>query len=88
MLELHGIVHGNVQGVGFRATARREAEKLHLVGFARNLPDGTVELLVQGSREKLQQFLDQLNKHFANYIEKIIPSFRECTQQYSHFSTH
>ena len=39
---LHAIVHGAVQGVGFRFFARRQALALCLRGYTRNLPNGTV----------------------------------------------
>jgi acylphosphatase len=41
-------VTGKVQGVYFRHSARLEAERLALSGYARNLPDGSVEVLVHG----------------------------------------
>ncbi|MFV2072291.1 MAG: acylphosphatase [Thermoanaerobaculales bacterium] len=41
------VVHGRVQGVGFRAFVWREATELKLAGWVRNNPDGTVELLVE-----------------------------------------
>jgi acylphosphatase len=42
------LVSGKVQGVWFRASAREQALALHLVGFARNLRDGSVEVVAQG----------------------------------------
>ncbi|MGH7607098.1 MAG: acylphosphatase, partial [Gemmatimonadales bacterium] len=51
-------VRGMVQGVGFRWFVSREAERLHLGGFVRNLPDGTVEVVSQGD-EKALEVLDQ-----------------------------
>ena len=41
-------ITGRVQGVYFRQSTRVEAERLALKGFARNLPDGSVEVLAQG----------------------------------------
>lgn len=55
--QLHAIVKGRVQGVGFRATVQHHAQKLELVGSVKNLPDGTVELYAQGSEEKLLSLL-------------------------------
>jgi acylphosphatase len=46
-------VRGRVQGVFFRASARREAERLGVAGFARNEPDGSVTLDLEGSPEAL-----------------------------------
>ena len=53
-------VEGRVQGVGFRAFAQREAAGLALTGFARNSPDGRVEVLVQGEKDALDIFVDRL----------------------------
>ena len=50
-------VTGKVQGVWFRDTARREATRLGLAGFARNEPDGSVYIEVEGPEQALQQFL-------------------------------
>lgn len=46
-------VYGRVQGVGFRAFVQRQARPLGLVGYARNLPDGSVEVLAEGSETSL-----------------------------------
>ena len=51
---LHAVVHGRVQGVGYRATTIDEARRLGLAGWVRNRSDGTVEVLAEGSEAKLQ----------------------------------
>lgn len=50
-------VSGLVQGVGFRAYTQRVAESYGLSGWVRNLPDGRVEILVEGDEEVLCNFV-------------------------------
>lgn len=51
------LVEGRVQGVFFRASAEREAARLRLAGFARNLPDGRVEMMVEGPLDAVERFV-------------------------------
>jgi len=55
-------VSGRVQGVFFRASTQRQAERLGLRGWAVNLPDGRVEVLAVGSAAALQQLGDWLHE--------------------------
>ena len=52
---LHGIVKGDVQGVGFRFFLIRRAQALGLNGWVQNRDDGTVEFVAEGSRRDLEQ---------------------------------
>jgi acylphosphatase len=54
------IVHGGVQGVGFRYSARLEAERLGVAGWVRNRADGTVEAEVEGDEASVRAMLDWL----------------------------
>jgi acylphosphatase len=56
------IVNGRVQGVGFRYFALREAEALGVVGFVRNLPDGSVEVVGEGDDPVLGRFEERLRE--------------------------
>ena len=51
------IITGRVQGVFFRATAKRRAQELGLNGYVRNLPDDTVEAVVAGPEEDVEKFV-------------------------------
>ncbi len=53
-------VRGKVQGVFFRASTQAQAKALGLVGHARNLDDGDVEVLVKGEEDKIQALADWL----------------------------
>lgn len=61
-LTKHYLISGRVQGVGYRAFARRQAEQLNLKGWVRNLVDGRVEALVVGSEALLKQFEERLRQ--------------------------
>jgi acylphosphatase len=49
------LVRGRVQGVGYRYFVLRQAEALGLSGFARNLPDGVVEVVAEGAEQTLAE---------------------------------
>ena len=55
-------VTGKVQGVFFRHSTRLEAERLALSGFARNLPDGSVEVAVRGPAAAVEQLQEWLHR--------------------------
>jgi acylphosphatase len=56
------VVEGAVQGVGFRQFAWDCAERLGVVGYAMNVPDGTVRVVAEGARAALEAFVAQLER--------------------------
>lgn len=54
------IVAGRVQGVFYRASTRNKAQSLQLNGYAKNLPDGTVEVLAIGDQSNIDSLLKWL----------------------------
>ena len=67
----HVFYSGHVQGVGFRYTARRIAQGYAVTGFVRNLSDGRVELLVEGSAMEIDRLLDEIAERMADHIRKV-----------------
>jgi len=59
---LHIIVKGRVQGVCFRAATQKQAIKLNVSGFARNLADGNVEIVAKGDAEALRILVSWCHK--------------------------
>ncbi len=59
---VHIIAHGRVQSVWFRAGTKERADELSLVGWARNCPDGTVEIHAEGERSQLETFIEWCRK--------------------------
>jgi len=58
----HIIVRGRVQGVGFRWFIVTEARELNLVGWVRNLPDGSVEIDVEGDKEAVERLIEKAHQ--------------------------
>ena len=59
---IHATVKGKVQGVFYREFTRREAESLGVSGFARNLKDGSVEIVAEGEEKQLKEFEKRFRK--------------------------
>jgi len=56
------IIHGRVQGVGYRYFAIHAAQSCNIVGTVRNLPDGTVEAIAEGTPEDVARFKQELER--------------------------
>ena len=56
------VIHGRVQGVGFRYFAIRAARRLGVVGIVRNLPNGGVEAIAEGTLAALEDFRRELER--------------------------
>jgi acylphosphatase len=61
-MQLHAVVGGRVQGVGFRWFVRETARRLDLAGWVRNRTDGTVEVAAEGDAESIHRLRRALEK--------------------------
>ena len=62
LFQFRAIVRGRVQGVYYRAATVDEAQALGLSGYARNLVDGSVEVVARGPRPHLDRLIDYLHR--------------------------
>jgi acylphosphatase len=67
----HIVFSGRVQGVGFRFTALNVANRYQLKGFVKNLPDGDVEMLAQGTTEMIDDCIRDLQDSFVGTISHV-----------------
>ena len=85
--ELHAVVHGYVQGVGFRYFASHKALSLGLRGYARNRGDGSVEVMAQGPHGALENLLVALRQGpSASEVDRVETIWREPTEHLTGFS--
>ena len=77
---------GHVQGVGFRYTAKTVATGFEIVGTVRNLPDGRVELVVEGARPELEAYRSALrDAGLAGFIRDEHVEWTDVQNQFRNF---
>jgi acylphosphatase len=76
---------GRVQGVGFRYTVRSVAAGFDVTGFVRNLPDGRVQLVVEGSPGEVSAMLEAINAEMGFYIRDIEETTRPASGRFQMF---
>jgi len=81
-------VHGTVQGVGFRYSTQREALQLGLTGYARNLDDGSVEVVACGEGDNIEQLIAWLKAGGPRSarVEKVLAEPHQPDREYDKFS--
>lgn len=87
MIQLHIIVSGKVQGIGFRYFSQIKAVQYGVTGWAKNLADGSVEIVALGSKDQLDPFIEDLRigNPFSK-INHIEITESETTENYHSFT--
>ena len=89
VIALTAVVHGTVQGVGFRAWCSRQAQQLGLTGSATNNEDGTVTVVAEGARRAVAELLQALiSRDTPGAVITVDEHFGPATGQYEQFTTH
>lgn len=79
-------ISGYVHGVGYRQFMKRSAEHHSVVGWVKNLPDGRVEAVMQGSKENIQQVINSCRKGpFLAEVENVEVVWEETKESHSSF---
>ena len=83
---LEAVIHGRVQGIGFRHFAWRRAQQCGVLGQVRNLPDGSVEVIAEGEEPALLEYLGQLRLGPSSArVDGIDETWTEPTLDFSSF---
>ncbi|HEY0964355.1 MAG TPA: acylphosphatase [Candidatus Paceibacterota bacterium] len=87
MIEMYAVVSGKVQGVMYRAYVQEAATSLGLVGYIRNVPDGTVVVVAQGVPDVLKEFVEYLHEgSLLSKVESVAIDWKSAVATYSEFS--
>lgn len=84
----HIFFSGHVQGVGFRYTAHRYASERDVTGWVKNLPDGRVEMRVEGPGDQIESFIENVRRHFDGSIRDIQQDVSAFQGQFRGFDIH
>jgi acylphosphatase len=85
-LRVHLYISGIVQGVFFRSNTRQVAISLHITGWVRNLHDGRVEVIAEGSKDKIDQFLRWCHKGPAGAsVDTVEVEWQDATGEFGGF---
>jgi acylphosphatase len=79
------IFSGRVQGVGFRWTTQRLAGQSDVTGYVRNLEDGRVELVTEGSAREIERLLADLREQMGGNIRSELAETRPATGHFPGF---
>jgi acylphosphatase len=75
-----------VQGVGFRYTVKNLAMQYDVHGYVKNMPDGSVELVVEGPDSEMQGLIEELNRKMNPYIAKVEQVEAPATGEFNYFA--
>jgi acylphosphatase len=76
---------GHVQGVGFRYTTHNIAQRHNVQGYVRNLPDGRVELVMEGDEGEMEGVVNDVRHRMSNYVRDIDCQACPCTGEFQRF---
>jgi len=80
------LLSGQVQGVFFRASTRVKAKNLRISGWVKNLPDGKVEIVAEGEKEKLEELISWARKGpITAKVENIEIEWQEYLGEFDSF---
>ncbi|MDB5320460.1 MAG: putative Acylphosphate phosphohydrolase [Phycisphaerales bacterium] len=77
---------GRVQGVGFRYTVHNLAMPHDVRGYVRNLPDGRVELVMEGPDQEMNQLLDSIRQKMTHFIRQVDTQEGPATNSFNSFA--
>ncbi|HSW96916.1 MAG TPA: acylphosphatase [Candidatus Saccharimonadales bacterium] len=86
-MQAHLIIIGLVQGIGYRQFVKSHAKKLNVGGWVKNLPDSSVEALLQGNKKSIEELVSLCKKGpFLAEVTDVHITWEKELTQYTSFS--
>jgi len=79
----HIYFSGRVQGVGFRYTSRQVAQRYEVSGWVKNLPNGTVEMIVEGTADQLKMYVADVTDSTHGHVTDKQTTKSDATGEFS-----
>ena len=77
---------GRVQGVGFRYTVNHAASRYALRGYVKNLPDGRVELVMEGDEKDMETLVAEISRQMSGFIKDVKCESSKATGEFKDFT--
>ena len=82
MIRADIIITGNVQMVGFRTFLKNLAESLHITGYAKNLEDGSVNVVCEGEKENIEELISKVKEKLPSFAD-----IKDVSMEYSDYGS-
>lgn len=76
---------GHVQGVGFRYTTHNIVQQHNIHGYVRNLPDGRVELVMEGDEREMEDVVKDVSRKLSCFVRSIESQIQPATGEFDEF---
>jgi len=76
---------GHVQGVGFRYTVKNIAQRHDVCGYVRNMPDGRVELVMEGPETEMDTLVSEVCDRMTGFVKKVDTNLFPATGEFAQF---
>ena len=87
MVEIHSVITGRVQKVAYRTYLQEAATELQIVGYTKNLTDGSVEVVAQAEPDTLKTFIEYMHEgSLMSVVEGVAVEWRSVSETFDEFS--
>jgi len=83
--QMHVLITGHVQGVGFRHSTSQIAKSFEVAGWVKNLSSGEVEIVAEGTKTACSDFLTEIRQRMFEYVSEVNCEWRDASGEFDKF---